>query len=210
VSTANGPRLPPLPREKWDDDVEAALRAGVPDEIGDRFMSTGDDAMRVPNGISSLMYHPKLAGKFLAYNALLLRDQVLDARLRELMVLRVAWRTRAPYEWVQHVRLSKRYGVTDDEVAAVGVGAESANWTALEADLLRATDQLLDSYRIDDDVWARLAAELDETSLVEMLYVVGTYTSLAMVFNGLGIELDPDLDPSIAPPLPTSPPTIGE
>jgi len=210
VSTANGPRLPPLPREKWDDDVEAALRAGVPDEIGDRFMSTGDDAMRVPNGISSLMYHPRLAGKFLAYNALLLRDQVLDARLRELMVLRVAWRTRAPYEWVQHVRLSKRYGVTDDEVAAVGVGAESANWTALEADLLRATDQLLDSYRIDDDVWARLAAELDETSLVEMLYVVGTYTSLAMVFNGLAIELDPDLDPSIAPPLPTSPPTIGE
>src|SRR3569623_3181203 len=74
------PRLPPLPREKWDDDVEAALRAGVPDSIGDKFMSTGDDAMRVPNGISSLMYHPRLAGKFLAFNALLLRDQVLPGR----------------------------------------------------------------------------------------------------------------------------------
>jgi alkylhydroperoxidase family enzyme len=197
------PRLPPLPRDRWDDDVEAALRAGVPDEVGDRFMSTGDDAMRVPNGISSLMYHPRLAAKFLAYNALLLRDQVLDPRLRELMVLRVAWRTRSQYEWVQHVRLSKRYGVSADEVEAVGVGAHAGTWTALEADLLRATDQLLDNYRIDDEVWARLSAELEESSLVEMLYVVGTYTNLAMVFNGLGIELDPDLDPSIAPPLPS-------
>jgi alkylhydroperoxidase family enzyme len=198
------PRLPPLPRERWDDDVEAALRAGVPSSVGDRFLSTGDDAMRVPNGISSLMYHPRLAGKFLAYNALLLRDQVLDDRQRELMVLRVAWRTRSQYEWVQHVRLSQRYGITADEVDAIGVGADAPGWTALEADLLRATDQLLDSYRIDDEVWARLATELDETALVEMLYVVGTYTNLAMVFNGLGIELDPDLDPSIAPPLPSN------
>jgi len=166
-------------------------------------MSTGDDAMRVPNGISSLMYHPRLAGKFLAFNALLLRDQVLDDRHRELMVLRVAWRTRSIYEWVQHVRLSQRYGVTDDEVEAISAGAEAGNWTELEADLLRATDQLLDSYRIDEEVWARLATELDETALVEMLYVVGTYTNLAMVFNGLGVELDPDLDPSIAPPLPS-------
>jgi alkylhydroperoxidase family enzyme len=197
------PRLPPLPRDKWDDDVEAALRAGVPESIGDKFMSTGDDAMRVPNGISSLMYHPRLAGKYLAYNALLLRDQVLPDRIRELMVLRVAWRTRSQYEWVQHVRLSQRYGITADEVGAVGVGADASNWTALESDLLRATDQLLDTYRIDDEVWARLASELDEASLVEMLYVVGTYTNLAMVFNGLGVQLDPDLDPSIAPPLPS-------
>jgi alkylhydroperoxidase family enzyme len=197
------PRLPPLPRDKWDENVEAALRAGVPRSVGDKFMSTGDDAMRVPNGISSLMYHPRLAGKFLAFNALLLRDQVLPDRLRELMVLRVAWRTRSIYEWVQHVRLSQRYDVSDDEVEAISAGAEAGNWTELEADLLRATDQLLDNYRIDDEVWARLAAELDETALVEMLYVIGTYTNLAMVFNGLGIELDPDLDPSIAPPLPS-------
>jgi alkylhydroperoxidase family enzyme len=197
------PRLPPLPRDKWDGDVETALRAGVPDSVGDKFMSTGDDAMRVPNGISSLMHHPRLAAKFLAYNALLLRDQVLPDRLRELMVLRVAWRTRSQYEWVQHVRLSKRYGVTASEVEAISGGADAGNWTALEADLLRATDQLLDGYRIDDAVWTRLAADLDETALVEMLYVVGTYTNLAMVFNGLGIELDPDLDPSIAPPLPS-------
>jgi AhpD family alkylhydroperoxidase len=195
-------RVPPLPRDRWDDEVEAALRAGVPDAIADKFMSTGPEAMRVPNGISSLMHHPRLAGRFLAFNALLLRDQVLDDRQRELMVLRVAWRTRSPYEWVQHARLAKRYGVTEEEIAAIRAGADGGSWSPLEADLLRATDQLLDDYRVDDTTWARLATQFDETALTEMLYVVGTYTLLAMVFNGLGVELDPDLDPSIAPALP--------
>jgi alkylhydroperoxidase family enzyme len=195
-------RLDPLPRERWDDEVEVALRAGVPPEIADRFLSTGPQAMRVPNGISSMLYHPRLAAKFLAYNALLLRDQVLDARLRELAVLRVAWRTRSTYEWVQHVRLAQRYGVTVEEIEAVGAGPTDPCWTGLDGEVLRATDQLLDGYRIADETWDRLANQLDETSLIELIFVVGTYTSLAMVFNSLGVELDPELDPSSAPALP--------
>jgi alkylhydroperoxidase family enzyme len=196
------PRVPPLPRDRWDDAVEAALRAGVPDSVGDRFMATGPDAMRVPNGISSVMYHPALAGPYLAYNAVLLREPKLTHRQRELIVLRVAWRTRSPYEWVQHVKLSKRYSVTDAEVEAIGRGADEHPWEPLEADLIRATDEALDQYRVSDRTWARLAEQLDEAQLVEMVYVIGTYTCLAVVFNSLGIELDPDLDPSSAPALP--------
>jgi 4-carboxymuconolactone decarboxylase len=197
------PRVPPLPRERWDDAVEAALRAGVPGEVGDRFMSTGPDAMRVPNGLTSVMYHPALAGPFLAYNAVLLREQQLTHRQRELIVLRVAWRTRSPYEWVQHVRLARRYTVTDAELEAIGGGADGGHpWEPLEADLLRATDEAMDHYRVSDATWARLAEHLDEAELVEVLYVIGTYTCLAMVFNSLGIELDPELDPTSGPALP--------
>jgi alkylhydroperoxidase family enzyme len=176
----------------------------VPTEVGDRFLATGDDAMRVPNGISSLLHHPRLAGPFLTYNAVLLRDPVLEHRHRELVVLRVAWRTRSSYEWVQHVRLASRYSITADEVEAIGRGAEDPAWSPLEADLIRATDQLLDGYRIEDGLWGRLADAFDAAALIELLYVVGTYVCLAMVFNGIGIELDPDLDGVAAPPLPTT------
>ena len=68
-----------------------------------------------------------------------------------------------------------------------------ATWTPLEADLLAATDQLIDRYRIDDDTWARLAEQLDERQLVELVFVVGTYTGLAMAFNSFGLQLDPEL-----------------
>jgi alkylhydroperoxidase family enzyme len=84
------------------------------------------------------------------------------------------------------VRLAERYGVTSDDVEAVRTGGD--RWTALERDLLAATDQLIDNYRIDDDTWSRLAEQLDERQLVEVVFVVGTYTCLAMAFNSFGLE----------------------
>jgi alkylhydroperoxidase family enzyme len=72
-------------------------------------------------------------------------------------------------------------------------GGGANGWTPLEADLLAATDQLIDRYRIDDDTWSRLAKQLDEAQLVELVFVVGTYTGLAMAFNSFGLQLDPEL-----------------
>jgi alkylhydroperoxidase family enzyme len=173
----------------------------MPAAAAERFLATDPDAPRLTNGIASMLHHPQLAERFLAFNGQLLWQPVLEPRLRELIVLRVAYRTRSSYEWVQHVKLSQRYDVTETEVEAIAAAAYDG-FTPIEADLLQATDQLLDGYRIDDATWARLAAGLDEKTLLEMIFVVGTYTALAMVFNGIGIELDPDLDPASAPSLP--------
>ena len=38
--------------------------------------------------------------------------------------------------------------------------------------------------------------------MLEVLFVVGTYTMLAMAFNSLGVQLDPELDPASGPAIP--------
>jgi alkylhydroperoxidase family enzyme len=200
--SADGPRIAPLPTDQWSDDAVAALRSAFGDQAADRLLATGPDAPHVPNVLTTLMRHPALTGPFLTYNSVLLNAPTLDPRWRELMVLRVAWRTRAPYEWVQHVRMAPSCAITPEEIDAIADGAQAEIWAPLEADLLAATDQLIDHYRIDDDTWARLAARLDERQLVEIAFVVGTYTALAMAFNSFGIELDPELHGVPAPPLP--------
>lgn len=200
--TTSGPRIPPLPIAEWGDDAVAALRAAYGPATVDRFLSDAPDALRVPNALTTMMRHPTLAGPFLTYNTVLLRASALEPRWRELMVLRVAWRTRSNYEWVQHVRLAPRYAITPAEIDAIAQGADAPTWEPLEADLLAATDQLLEHYRIDDTTWARLSEQLDERQLVEVAFVVGTYTCLAMLFNSVGLEVDPELDASAAPPLP--------
>jgi alkylhydroperoxidase family enzyme len=201
VTDPSSPRLAPLAPEDCGDDVRAALGGAFGAETATKFLARGSDALPMPNVLATLMHHPALAGPFLTYNNVLLRTPVLEPRLRELMVLRVAWRTRAQYEWAQHVRLAARVGITADEIDAVtrAVGTDTADgggangWTPLEADLLAATDQLIDRYRIDDDTWSRLAKQLDEAQLVELVFVVGTYTGLAMAFNSFGLQLDPEL-----------------
>lgn len=202
--TSPEPRLAPLPREEWGDDAVDALRAGFGDAAADGLLGGG---RAIPNVLTTLMHHPALAGPFLAYNRVLLSAPAVEPRLRELMILRVAWRTRSAYEWVQHVRMAQACGITAEEIEAIAngagtAGADAGGWTTLEADLLAATDQLVDHYRIDDDTWARLAERLDEHQLVEVTFIVGTYTCLAMAFNSFGLELDPELHAVPAPPLP--------
>ena len=179
-------RLQPLPPEQWDDDVLAALRQAFPDAVVERFRTDG-----APTAITTMLHHPQLAGSWLAYNNVLLwGTPALEHRWRELMVLRVAHLTASPYEWEQHVKLSERYGVTPADVEAVKAGPEYDDFTPLERDLLAATDQLIDGYRIADDTWQRLASQLDERQLIEAIFVVGTYTCLAMAFNTFQLRND--------------------
>jgi len=198
-------RIAPLPREEWDEEATAAVRAGFGDGGIARF--SGPDAADVPNVLGTLLRHPALAGPFLAYNSVLLSASTLSPRHRELMVLRVAWRTRAPYEWVQHVRLAQMCDVTREEIDAIAddADADALTFTDLERLLLAATDQLLDRSHIDDATWCGLAEHLDEQQLIEALFTVGTYAGLAMVFNGLGLELDAELESVDAPRVPEPP-----
>ncbi len=64
--------------------------------------------------------------------------------------------------------------------------------------MLAATDQMIDRYRIDRDTWDRLAQVFDERQLVELVFVAGTYTGLAMAFNSFGLQLDADLEAAAA------------
>jgi 4-carboxymuconolactone decarboxylase len=196
------PRLAPLAGDQWGDEARAALGAAFTEAVAARFFSSGTDAIPMPNALATMMHHPALAGPFLAYNQVLLQAPTLDHRQRELLVLRVAWRTQAPYEWAQHVRLAARAGITPEEIAAIASETDDARWTPLEADLLAAADQLIDYYRIGDNTWARLAKELDDRQLVELVFVVGTYTGLAMAFNSFALQLDPELRDQAATALP--------
>lgn len=200
--SGEAPRIPPLPADEWSDDEVAALGAAYGADGAERLLSQAPGVPRMPNVLGTMIRHPRLAGPFLAYNNVLLRTPALEPRQRELMVLRVAWQTRAPYEWLQHVRLAPRWGITAEEVDAIGEGADAGVWSSLEADLLAATDQLLDHYRVDDATWSRLAQHLDDRQLLEVLFVVGTYTCLAMAFNSVGLALDPELHDVVAPRLP--------
>jgi 4-carboxymuconolactone decarboxylase len=180
-------RLEPLPRDQWGDEVRAALATAYSSQTADHFFEHG-----MPNVLATLMHHPALMTSFLVYNNALLQRPVLEPRLRELAILRVAHRTSAAYEWAQHVRLADRAGITRAEIDAIEHDADGG-WTPLEAAVLAAADQCVDGYCVDDETWKRLAEQLAERQLVELVFVVGTYAGLAMAFNSFGIQLDPEL-----------------
>lgn len=191
MSGAPEPRVPPLTKTEFGEEETRVLRSFVGDAGVERFLGEGDTAP-LPAVLGTLIRHPALAARWLPYNDVLLRTGTLDPRLRELAICRVGWRTAAEYEWLQHVRLAHGLGVTGAEIDAIA-DRGTAEWTALEAAVLAATDELLDDYAVSDTTWARLAEHLDERQRIELVFVVGTYTCLAMAFKSFGVPLDADL-----------------
>ncbi len=148
--------------------------------------------------IRILCRHPDLARTFMAFNNRQLFSSTLTSRQIELAILRVAHRRQSPYEWNEHVKKATDAGITDGELASLVQG--NAGFTGVDLLVLEATDQLLTRHQVDDAMWARLSAAFDHQQVLELLFLVGTYSMLAMVFESCGLQ--PPEDASALPPLP--------
>jgi alkylhydroperoxidase family enzyme len=174
------PRIAPLPREEWTDqirDIFAMAEGASAREHGSR-----------SNVVLTLANHPELAAPFLAFSTYLRKHSTLPPRLRELVILRVACRYDCDYEWAHHVNLACALGVTPLECEAVRDGPEAGDWTALERQTLRATDQLCQQGRIDGATWDVLATEFDRRLLLDLIFTVGGYATLAWALNSIGVD----------------------
>lgn len=186
------PRLAPLTADGWTAEGRALLSGRL--AVADRYLTGRSDAPPMPAILGLLGHHPRLAANWLALSGGLIEDPLLDPRDRELLVLRVGWRTQCRYEWAQHVRMAQRAGLSAEQVAAVAGPMDGTVWSDQDCDLLAAADQIIDAHRVDDATWRRLAARFDEAALLEVLFVVGSYLCLAVVLNSAGLEPDPGAD----------------
>ncbi len=152
------------------------------------------------NLLGTFACYPELAKAYLTFNGHVLFTSSLSARAREILVLRVAVRTRCEYEWAQHVRLGSVAGLTAEEISLIAEGPEPPEWDMFDRSLLRAVDELIAGVRISDGTWANLAQTLDERQLMDLVFTVGAYATLAMAIRSFGVEADVD----IVPDLPTT------
>src|SRR5258707_13818233 len=172
------PRIPPLPAGERDEQAQELL-GGVGTLTGP-----------ASNIFDTLVRHPGLYAKWLPFGGKLLAGK-LPARERELLILRTGFRCGSEYEWGQHLVIGRAAGLTDEEIARVADGPSADGWSAADALLLRAADELHDTSTLSDETWAALAARYDERQLIELPMLVGHYTLLAMTLNAIGVEREP-------------------
>ena len=150
---------------------------------------------------ATLAHHEDALRRFLVFGNHVLGKNTLPVRSRELMVLRIATRAGAAYEWDQHVRIARRAGLDDDEIIR-GATGRWEDLSPLDRLLLEVTDSLLDHRTVDDDLWLRLRTELSAQQIIDVLYTVGQYLTIATVINTLGVNTEGDLAldlPKLAP-----------
>jgi 4-carboxymuconolactone decarboxylase len=188
------PRTSPLLPPEWDADVVDAM--SVFPNARDFVLSHHQSAdSRGVNGVGMILRHPALAKAFLTFNNHVATASSVSSRVRELLILRVSWLRRSEYEFIQHIVLGKRAGLSDADIERIQFGPDVPGWDPTDADLIRAVDELLVEAKIQDATWTRLAAHFSTTELMDMVFAVGCYEILAMAFNTFGVELESGAEP---------------
>jgi AhpD family alkylhydroperoxidase len=140
------------------------------------------------NFLRVLAHQPRLLGNVVALGGSLMYKGALTERQRELVIFRVAARTRCDYEWAVHRALfQERCAITDDELQRIlADGAPNAGWPEDERLLLTAVDELHDTSTISDSTWAALAERWKPAELLEIIILVGHYHLVAFFMNATG------------------------
>jgi alkylhydroperoxidase family enzyme len=179
------PRVPQITRAEWTDEVRDVFAVLE----GRRARENGSDN----HVIKTFAQHPALAVPFLVFNRHLLNTSTVPVRLRQLAILRVAWTRRAEYMWASHMRFSLSLGLSPADFEAVKIGPGAADWSEAERAVLRAVEQLRDESDLDDAAWDALARHFGRHQMMDFLFTIGAYLLLALAFNAMRIELEPEL-----------------
>jgi alkylhydroperoxidase family enzyme len=183
------PRLAPVPFDEWDEETRARLLAHL--RRPELYLSGAPDAPPMPVVLELFAHHVALSETFLSFTDVMASgDSRLEPRIRELAILRVAWRTGSGYEWSQHRRMGGDEGLTDAQLNAVPKGPTSSIWTPTERAVLAAADEMIDHFAVSDETWTALASSFDAAPLFELLFVIGGYLCLATVLNSVGLRGD--------------------
>ncbi|CAB4755845.1 MAG: carboxymuconolactone decarboxylase family protein [Actinobacteria bacterium] len=162
---------------------------GMSEEVAAIIALTAPPDRDPPGTISVLAHRPAMLTSFLPWARVLAREGVVPRRDHEILALRASVNCRSAFEWGEHLLFARDAGITDDEIDQIVAGATDPRWAPRDAALVRAADQLHNGCDVDDETWAVLAADYDAPQLVEIIYIVGQYTMLSMVANGLRVNV---------------------
>ena len=146
-----------------------------------------------------MMNHPKLARRWTVFAGHVLQKQTLGVRDRELLILRIGWLNQAEYEWAQHVEIARRAGISAAEIEQVKVGPKGA-WSAHEAALLQAADDLFENSVVSDTTWTVLSKTYTTEQMMDVVFTIGQYNLVSWALNSFGVPLDDFLPGAKAKP----------
>ena len=153
----------------------------------------------VLNIFRTLAHAPAALKAFLGWgNYILSKKNALPAREREIVILRIGYLCRSGYDWTQHVAIGHRCGLSAAETERLKAGPD-AGWSAADAALVRAADELHADQFITPPTWAALLAHFSEKQAMDVVFTAGQYTQVCMMLNSFGVQLDPGqtLDPDL-------------
>jgi 4-carboxymuconolactone decarboxylase len=178
------PRMPPVQPEQVTEDQRAFLAKWT----GGFF--SGADKHPV---LLTFAHNPALAEVFSSFNIHLLTANSLPVKQRQIAIMRLAWLTKATFMWSSHLNTSVTCGLSPDMFEPTKIGASDPYFSDFERAVILATEELIVDHKVGEANWARLMQEWSEAQMLDFLFTVGAYMTIAYVMRSAGVQRQPEL-----------------
>jgi len=139
-----------------------------------------------------LLHSPTIAASWLDMIGAARYKSALDGRLREIVIIRVAYLNRTDYVVRQHVpELSVPEGLPRAESEALADWQNSKFFSARERAALAYADAMTRDIAVPDAVFDALRPHFSEREIVDLTVLIGIYNMHTRVFMALGIDPEP-------------------
>ena len=118
-----------------------------------------------------------------------LQTTTIEPRLRELIILRVAYLSGSAYEAYHHESLAAKAGIAETEWTALKAG-DFSGVSPLEQDVCMFVTELVLHVSPSDEILAAVRARMSDERVFEIVLIVGAYMLTARVAAVGGVELD--------------------
>jgi alkylhydroperoxidase family enzyme len=124
--------------------------------------------------------------------ALLAPGRALDARFRELAIVRTGIVGDSRFEYSQHLKVARMVGVPEEKLQAIKGWATSDRFEPAERAVMAATDELVGRNLVEDATFAELKVYFTDAQILELFYVIGLWRMHGMIVRALHLEYDND------------------
>ncbi|MGH7944879.1 MAG: carboxymuconolactone decarboxylase family protein [Opitutaceae bacterium] len=165
-------RMPPLAADKMN---EAQRKAAAELTAGPR---KGVKGPFIP-----LIRSPELMDRLQKVGEYLRFQSSLEPRISEFIMLIVSREWTQQFEWAVHVPLGRKAGLQDEVIATVAEGGRPSAMRADEETVYDFCEELLRTKGVSDTTYGRAVAAFGENGVVDIIGVLGYFTTVSMVLN---------------------------
>ena len=126
------------------------------------------------------------------------KSQVAES-IKEMMILIAAREWTQQYVWNSHYPAALKAGLRRETADAISVRKRPAGMSGDEEAAYDLATEILAFKRVSDATYARAVAAFGEAGVIDLLSIVGQYSSLAIVMNTTQTPLPEGARPALSP-----------
>ena len=145
----------------------------------------------------TMVHSPETSRWSQALGGYLRHDTTLDARLRELGILQVACLSGSTYEYAQHLKIGREFGLSDAdlEAAALETAGKDSRLDPLARLVVRAAREMGEGHAASEFTMRELADALSAEHLVDLVFTLAFYVGFGRLTGSFQLEVEPDREP---------------